>query len=138
MLYTIDDINRLREAAKHYKLNASARFWQYQTAELQKRCNGAGPARWSEDKRRALTSALRRYEAAFAIHDDDYTAPHLLTQAEADKRLKANMIKIWRRDFGVWRWFSRAGRAERLVVIPAVYTAVAIGGGEAHGEGAAK
>jgi hypothetical protein len=38
------------------------------------------------------------------------------------------MVKIWRKNYGIFRWFTRYGRIERLVVIPAIYAAVAIAG----------
>ena len=128
--YTAHEINELRSAAQFYNLEAPAEYWRIVADELKYICNGAGPDRWSELKRRALTSALKIYEPAFAIHDVEYEY-RIGTQQKSDKRLKKNMIKIWRKNFGLWRWFSRAGRIERLVVIPTVYTAVAIGGGQA-------
>lgn len=128
--YTAKEINELRSAAQFYKLDAPTEFWRRVASELKYVCNGAGPDRWSELKRRALTDALKMYEPAFAIHDVEYEY-RLGTQRKSDRRLKKNMIKIWRKNFGLWRWFSRAGRIERLVVIPTVYAAVAIGGGQA-------
>lgn len=131
--YTAHEINHLRTAAQYYKLDAPAEFWQKVADELKYACNGAGPDRWSEIKRRALTNALKPYEAAFAIHDVEYEYK-IGNQRVSDKRLRKNMIKIWRKNFGFWRWFSRAGRIERLVVIPSVYAAVAIGGSQAWKE----
>lgn len=128
--YRAIEINQLRTAAQHYKLDAPMVFWTKTADELKYVCNGAGPDRWGEIKRQALTKALKLYESAFAIHDVEYEY-RIGTQALSDKRLKKNMIKIWRKNFGIWRWLSRAGRIERLVVIPAIYAAVAIGGGQA-------
>ena len=128
--YTAHEINHLRTAAQYYKLDAPAEFWHKVADELKYVCNGAGPDRWSEIKRRAMTAALKPYESAFAIHDVEYEY-RIGTQRISDKRLRKNMLKIWRKNFGFWRWFSRAGRVERLVIIPAVYAAVAIGGGQA-------
>ena len=34
------------------------------------------------------------------------------------------MIKIWRKDFGLWRWLSFAGIFNRVIIIPGVYSAV--------------
>lgn len=133
--YTAKEINELRTSCQHYKLDAPIEFWTKTADELKYACNGAGPDRWSAIKRRALTQALKPYEAAFAIHDVEYEY-HIGTQRKSDRRLRKNMLKIWRKNFGFWRWFSRAGRVERLVIIPAVFVAVAIGGGEAWKEGA--
>lgn len=131
--YTSVEINQLRTSCQHYKLEAPIEFWTKTADELKYVCNGAGPDRWSEIKRRALTKALKIYEPSFAIHDVEYEYK-IGTQKISDKRLKKNMVKIWRKNFGFWRWFSRAGRIERLVIIPAVYAAVAIGGGQAWEE----
>lgn len=132
-IYTEKDIIHLRASARHYKLTAPDEFWSKSTFVLCDVCNGAGPERWSEDKRKALTEALSIYETAFAIHDVDYRY-HVTTQKAADKRLYKNMIKIWRKNFGIWRWLSKAGRIERLVVIPAIYAAVILGGNQAWEE----
>ena len=135
-MYTLDDIRDLRAAAFHYRLNCRDLFWLRTDEDLKKICNGAGPEKWSYGKRKALTEALKRYEPAFAIHDEAYSAPQTISRSEADKQLKENMIKIWQKDFGFWRYFSRAGRVERFVIIPAVYHAVCLGGNEAWEEAA--
>ena len=121
--YTSKQINELRASAQHFKLDAPEEFWETPASVLNKVCNGAGPDRWTELKRKALTSALKLYEPAFAIHDVEYEY-QLGTQKKADKRMKKNMVKIWRKSFGIWRWFSKAGRIERLVVISSVCTHV--------------
>lgn len=128
--YTAKEVNQLRTACQHYKLDAPTVFWTKTANELKQVCNGAGPERWDELKRKALTDALKPYEPAFAIHDVEYEyKPN--TQRVADKRLKKNMVRIWRKNFGLWRWLSKAGRIERLIIIPTVYTAVVLGGGNA-------
>lgn len=131
MLYSIEDIEQLRLAAKHYNLDASERFFTANPELLRLSLNGCGPARWSVSKRKALTDALKRYEATFAVHDDDYSPPHIMTRKQADKRLKRNMIKVWKKDFGFWRWFSYAGLIERFFVIRTIYNVVMLGGKEA-------
>lgn len=128
--YTARQINQLRTAAQHYKLTAPAEFWMKTADVLKYVCNGAGPDRWSEIKRRALTHALKPYEAAFAIHDVEYEY-RIGTQRKSDKRLKKNMIKIWRKNFGFWRWFSIGAWIERFKVIPFVFIAVTLRGGQA-------
>lgn len=129
--YTDEEIAAIRLTAQHYGLEASERFFTQPTETLKLSLNGCGPARWSNSKRKALTDALKRYETCFAVHDDDYSAPHIVSRKDADKRLKRNMLKVWKKDFGFWRWFSRAGRIERLVIIPTIYNTVMIGGAEA-------
>jgi len=132
-MYTEEEIGALRLAALHYELDAPDAWSILTAAELAAVCNGCGPERWSPGKRRALTAALKRYEACFAIHDLDYEigTPRTI----ADKRLRANMLRVWRKDFGIWRWLSHAGRAERLAVIPTVFAAVVLGGKQAYAAG---
>lgn len=131
--YTTKEINQLRTAAQHYKLDAPRKFWTTVADELKYVCNGAGPDRWSEIKRRALTAALKPYESAFAIHDVEYEY-RIGTQRISDKRLRKNMIRIWKKNFGFWRWFCIAAWIERFKVIPFVFVAVTVGGGQAWEE----
>jgi hypothetical protein len=63
------------------------------------------------------------------IHDIDYM---FSTKAEADDRMRRNMLKIWKQDFGIWRYFSKPGIINRFIVIPAVYSAVKFGGESAY------
>ena len=131
--YTAKQINELRTSCQHYKLDAPMEFWTKTADELKLACNGAGPDRWSEIKRRALTGALKQYEPAFAIHDVEYEY-HIGNQKIADKRLLRNMRRIWRKDFGMFRWLSLPALIERFKVIPFVYAAVALAGGQAWKE----
>lgn len=128
--YTAKQINELRTAAQFYKLNAPRNFWVKTAMELKKCCNGAGAEAWSENKRKALTAALKPYEAPIAIHDVDYEYQEV-SKKDADKRFKQNMLKVWRKKYGFWRWFNRGARIERLIIIPAVYAAVVVGGNDA-------
>lgn len=131
--YSVKEVNKLRLAAQYYELDAPVEYWRATGEELQKACNGAGPDRWSHNKRRAVTAALDLYEPAYTIHDVEYE--YLIgTQKTSDKRLKRNMIKIWKKHFGWRRWITLRGIRERIRVIPFVYAAVAIGGGQAWEE----
>ena len=132
--YKAQEINKLRSDSQCYNLKAPTEWWKMTGSQLTDICNGCGPERWSLEKRKALTSALGRYEATFAIHDLMYDLQDKYTKAEADKTLYANMKKIWAKDFGIWRWFSIGALIERFRVIPFVYAAVALGGGKAHKE----
>ncbi len=131
-MYSIYEIKELRSDAEHYGLEAVPGFWTASVNFLQRVCNGAEPERWSELKRKALTHTLARYEAAFAIHDYGYEVQ--ANRNEEDSRLYNNMLKIWAKDFGFWRWLRPKARLERRVVIPAVYATVAFCGGEAYNE----
>lgn len=128
--YTAKQINELRIEAQFYKLSAPYAFWAKTAMELKKVCNGAGSEAWSENKRKALTAALKPYEACIAIHDVDYEY-HEIDKSAADKRFKQNMLKVWRKKYGFWRWLNRGARVERLIIIPAVYAAVVVGGNDA-------
>ena len=115
-MYNEIQIRKLMIAAVHYDLDGSNLFWRSSCHLLSKVCNGCGPDCISKSSRAHLTGMLSRYAAAYAIHDVDYES--------ADRRMRKNMIKIWRKDFGFWRWFSFAGIFNRVVVIPSVYSAV--------------
>jgi hypothetical protein len=128
--YTAKQINNLRVEAQFYKLDAPREFWSKTANELRKVCNGAGAESWSENKRKALTAAIKPYESCIAVHDVDYYY-QIGSRDYADKRLKKNMLRVWRKKYGVWRWFNRGARIERLIVIPGVYAAVALGGQDA-------
>lgn len=131
--YTSKQINELRTAAQFYKLDAPKEFWNKTATELKRCCNGAGAECWRDSKRYALTSALKLYEAPIMVHDVDYEYQSV-TKQQADKRLKDNMLKVWRKHYGFWRWFKRSARVERIIVIPAVYAAVVLGGDSAWKE----
>lgn len=130
--YTIQRIEALRRTVEFYGLEVPEGFWRLSLVKLQAYCNGCGPERWSAMKRRALTAALSRYEAAFFVHDICY---ELMTDRdEADKMLLRNMRAIFHRDFGFFWWLKKTGWAERIGIIPVVYGLVAWGGDDAHAE----
>lgn len=123
MIYNEVQIQKIMITAVHYDLDGSNLFWRSSCHLLSKVCNGCGPDCLSKSSRAHLTGMLSRYAAAYAIHDVDYES-HELSRKSADRRMRKNMIKIWRKDFGFWRWFSFAGIFNRVVVIPSVYSAV--------------
>ena len=116
-------MKKLRITAAHYGLEASDTFWNYDEDILRQVCNGCGPDCMSKAGRDNLTALLDRYAPVYAIHDVDYEE-HKITRKEADKRMRRNMLKIWRKDFGFWRWMSFAGIFNRVIVIPSAYSAV--------------
>ena len=130
--YNLEQIHALRGQVEFYGLEVPEGFWRLNLKQLRAWCNGCGPERWSEIKRKALTAALARYEAAFMVHDVAYSLGK--SQERADKMLLRNMRKIFRRDYGFFWWLSKAGWLERITVIPAVYAAVRFGGEDAFTE----
>jgi hypothetical protein len=130
--YTIQRIDALRRTVEFYGLEVPDEFWRLSLTKLQKYCNGCGPERWSEIKRKALTAALSRYEAAFFIHDVCYEI--MSDREEADRMLLRNMKHIFRRDFGTFWRLKKTGWLERCTIIPAVYGAVALAGDDAYAE----
>ena len=122
-MYNKYQIRKLRITAVHYNLVASDTFWNDTEDLLVHICNGCGPECMSKAGRSHLTNLLSRYSAAYAIHDVDYEE-HMISRKDADKRMRRNMIRIWRRDFGFWRWLSLAGIFNRVVVISSSYSAV--------------
>lgn len=129
--YTAEEMADLQIAARFYKLDAKV-FLTMPPEFLIKVCNGIGAERFSELKRKAMTLALKRYEACAAIHDLDYFLQ--VGQKKADKRLLENILKVWKKDFGILRFFRPTARIEKRVVIPAVFAAVALCGDEAYTE----
>ena len=130
--YTVQRIDALRRMVEFYGLEVPDEFWSLSLIKLQKICNGCGPASWSSGKRKALTAALSRYEAAFFVHDVCYEL--MKDRTEADRMLLRNMRTIFRRDFGFFWWLTKTGWAERIGIIPVVYALVAFGGDNAYVE----
>lgn len=130
--YTIQRVNALRRQVEYYGLEVPLEFWRLSLPKLQKYCNGCGPESWSNGKRKALTAALSRYEAAFFVHDVCYEL--MADRDEADRMLLRNMLIIFRRDFGFFWWLKKTGWAERIGIIPVVYALVAFGGNDAYTE----
>lgn len=128
--YSIEEMENLRNLASYYELDGVETLYAVPLSYLCRVCNGAGVECWSDIKRKALTFALRRYETAVLIHDVDYSTQ--IGRHTADMRLLRNMRKIWKKDFGIFRWFRPSARIERRVIIPAVFAAVAIAGGSAY------
>jgi hypothetical protein len=129
--YTAQKIDALRRTVEFYGLEVPDGFWRLTLPELQRICNGCGPESWSIGKRKALTAALSRYEAAFFVHDICYEL--MADREEADKMMLRNMRTIFRRDFGMFWWLKKTGWAERSV-IGVTYALVALGGDDAHAE----
>lgn len=130
--YTVQRIDALRRMVEFYGLEVPDGFWGLSLIRLQKYCNGCGPERWSVGKRKALTAALSRYEAAFFVHDVCYNL--MADRDEADEMLLRNMLIIFHRDFGFFWWLKKTGWAERIGIIPVIYATVAFGGDDAYTE----
>jgi hypothetical protein len=130
--YSAEQIYALRNVVEFYGLEVPKGFWKLSLKQLQAWCNGCGPERWNDVKRRALTSALSRYEAAFMLHDVAYSLG--LSQRDADLMLLRNMRRIFRRDYGFFWWLNKAAWIERITIIPTVYAAVRFGGDDAYNE----
>jgi hypothetical protein len=130
--YTIQRIEALRRTVEFYGLEVPEGFWRLSLVKLQDYCNGCGPEHWSAMKRRALTAALSRYEAAFFVHDVCYEL--MADRDEADNMLLRNMLIIFHRDFGFFWWLKKTGWAERIGIIPVVYGLVAWRGDDAYTE----
>lgn len=135
MMYTEQDIIRLRCSARHYELDAGDYFWSSKPITLTRICNGAGPESWSEISRSIMTNNpfMKRYESAFAIHDTDYEYKYC-TKKQADKRFLKNMLKIWKRDFRWKAYLTISGLLELRTII-ACYLAVRAGGQSAWENG---
>lgn len=128
-MYTEQDIEELWKSVYFYELEYSEVMNSKTNAELAKVCNGIGSDAMPEQLRNGLTIFLFRYQPAGFIHDADYEYKPV-SKEEADLRFYENMLRIWKKDFGWKRWFTRMGRAERAE-ISACYAAVKFFGGSA-------
>lgn len=130
-MYTLEEIAALRQEIIARKLDTPELWGALTNEDLQKWCNGCGPERFPEFVRFGLSHLLGRYAAAFAIHDIDYM---FAGKRDADSRMRSNMLKIWRKDFGIWRYLSKPGLLNRLIVIPLVWAMVSTAGDSAYRE----
>jgi hypothetical protein len=128
-MYTLEEIAALRREIEARGLEVHELWGMLTDEDLQQWCNGCGPQNAPEIVRRGLTGMLQRYRTAFVVHDIDYM---FAAKEEADSRMKRNMLTIWAQDFGFWRYLSKPGLLNRIVVIPVTYQAVSICGKEAY------
>lgn len=87
--------------------------------KLREQYNGVGSERWSEDKRKALSEAFKPYEVCVVIHD--VCQARGIPAYIADDMLWHNLLKVWAKDFGIFRWFKRKAWIERIKVLPKLY-----------------
>ena len=116
-MYTIEEIEHLRNEAKRVKLGAPHAFWNATSEELSKVCNGIG-ADWQSDKtRRILTSALKYAEPAAMIHDFEYSRSDgdKEHQERVDRRFLSNALAYVQATYPKW-WNWRRWLGERAVL----------------------
>jgi hypothetical protein len=128
-MYSLEEIAAMRQEIIARGLELPDMWCLLTDDDLAQWCNGCGPEKAPEIVRKGLTTCLYRYRVVFMIHDIDYM---FSTKEEADARMRRNMLKIWKQDFGIWRYLSKPGLFNRFIVIPAVYSAVRFGGGNAY------
>ena len=117
---------------ERYGLEIPDGYYQLNLRQIQRYANGCGSEAMSEIKRKALTAALKMYEAAFFIHDICYEI--MSDKEKADYMMKKNMITIMKHDFGTFWFLTKKGLVERFFVIPSVYATVVLCGGRAYQE----
>ena len=93
-MYTLEDIERIRDTARAANLRAPAGFYLAAPQELQKICNGVGVDWLSPTSRKICTRAFACVEATAAIHDYryHYSDGTPLGQVEADEEFLINGI----------------------------------------------
>lgn len=128
--YSFPELRQLQIQTERYGLDVPDGYYGLTLTQIREYANGCGSEAMSEIKRKALTSALKMYEPAFFIHDICYEL--MENREDADDMMRRNMITIMKHDFGTFWFLSKKGLVERFIVIPSVYTAVALCGGTAH------
>ena len=94
MIYSVDDINKLRVAAVHFSLSAPTEFWNLPASEMVTICNGVGPAGWFKGIREKLTHLAGDYSVVAAIHDVQQEFK-IGTNKAASRIFLHNSLKIW-------------------------------------------
>lgn len=88
---SIDDLRTIIFALQ---LHRTARFDRTSSEDLEKMYNGCGAYWMPVWSRKLLTHRFKRYEAAFLIHDFDYSSPEFTRKYDADRRLYWNCKRI--------------------------------------------
>jgi hypothetical protein len=86
-----DDLRTLIYALNHHR---TERFDRTSSEDLDKMYNGCGAYWMPPWSRKLLTNRFKRYEAAFLIHDYDYSSPEFTRKYDADRRLYWNCKRI--------------------------------------------
>lgn len=100
MIYSVDDINKLRVAAVHFSLEAPTEFWNLPAEQMIKICNGIGPAGWIKGIREKLTRLAGDYAVVAAIHDVQQEFK-IGTNKAASRIFLHNSLKIWALRHGI-------------------------------------
>ncbi|MCP3967667.1 MAG: hypothetical protein GY750_12305 [Lentisphaerae bacterium] len=100
---TLKQIRKLKATIHEYDLEAPDNFFLCTDKELAAMYNGAGPDWLGDWGRERLTSRLDLFEAAFLVHDFEYTCSDHTEEGfdDANKRMWQNMRKII---FGIYSW----------------------------------
>ncbi|MCP3967532.1 MAG: hypothetical protein GY718_14480, partial [Lentisphaerae bacterium] len=96
-------IRKLKNIIHEYDLEAPEGFYLLSVKELSSIYNGAGPDWLGEWGRERLTSRLDLFEAAFLVHNFEYTCSDHTEEGfdDANNRMWKNMLKII---FGIYSW----------------------------------
>lgn len=112
-------INELLKQVDYYELDVPSVIYTLSLKQVAAKYNGVGSDQWSSKKREALTQAFKPYECCILIHD---VCQHMsIDQSLADMMLYNNLIKVWAKNYGTWRWFKKAAWVERLKIVPTLY-----------------
>lgn len=109
--YDADDIARFWVAAGKMGLEAPDEFYNAQPEFLATICNGVGGSgSWLTG---LLTVIYRHYQASAAIHDVSYYFGSL-SQLDADRMFRRNMLREWAYRYGRLRWVIAARERAKI------------------------
>lgn len=102
-----------------YALDYPGNITDLTDEQLKAQYNGVGSEQWPENKRKALSDAFKPYEVCIIIHDlcQAQGVPPIL----ADAMLWGNLLKVWAKNYGMFRWFKKEAWVERRTVLPKLY-----------------
>lgn len=131
MRYKASDILTMRNQARAAHCTANDLFWFANPLDLVEVCNGFGSedaAKWERD---ALTLVFRKYAVVAAIHDCRYEESDgsEAKRRIADREFRDNAIKVWKLNYGFWRFFRPAAYADLAKLRLAYVTLREFGGG---------
>jgi hypothetical protein len=114
-MYTVEEIIFMQTQAEEMQLQYPKEFVLMAPEKLQDIANGYGPDRWPETVRKTLTWFFRHYPVPAAIHDLRYELSDGIepTRRAADAEFAANLLTVWKKRYGGWRFINPLALYER-------------------------
>ncbi len=121
-MYTIAEIKLMQAQAAAWQLKYPAEFIDMTPEDLSGILNGYGPDRWSDEVRKKVSWFFRHYPVPAAIHDLRYEFSDGLecTRKAADSEFAANLLIVWQKRYGFFRYINPVALYERLKLDAAI------------------